>query len=186
KGCKIMEAWVTVVVAFIVALSTLGATFLQSRYSAKRFEKEHERAIVTYYRERRKEVRSEPLLKLRGELALMATKGDRLAKRGNDFTVPNKTEEQTNVALEEAIDDWNKYILGDYLQQTLNMQADLELVQLIKEIRNKYVDTYHVVVTYREETPPSELNKARRAAEEQIAPKVAQAQALINKRLEEL
>ncbi len=181
-----METWATVALVLgsniIIALSTFFATKMQVRASDKRSEK----AIVMYQRDRRREVRGEPLLKLRDELALMATKGDRLAKRGNDFTVPNKTEEQTNAASKAAIDDWNNYILGDYLQQILNMQADLELVKLIKEIRNEYVDTYDVVVTHREETPSSELIKAHRAAEEQIAPKVAQAQALINKRLEEL
>ena len=56
-----MEAWITVAVAFIVALSTLGATFIQNRHSAKRFERELERAREADYHQRRWEVRGEPI-----------------------------------------------------------------------------------------------------------------------------
>jgi hypothetical protein len=58
-----MEAWVTVIVAFIVAASTLGATFLQNRHSSKRFERELKQQREIDYRQWKRNVRSEPLLK---------------------------------------------------------------------------------------------------------------------------
>lgn len=69
-----METWTTVWVALIVALSTLGATYLQNRQSNKRFEKELEQTREENRRKRRWEVRSVPLLKLRGQLGVMVTK----------------------------------------------------------------------------------------------------------------
>ncbi len=121
-----MEIWATVVIAFIVALSTLGATIIQNRYSAKRFEKEFERAIVTYQRERRREVRSEPLIKLRNELARMAVLESMLTgvayrqKSLKDVIPSEKLQEQ----LLEAQRRRDEYLESGNLQLVLNMQTD--------------------------------------------------------------
>ena len=80
-----MDVWVTVVVAAIVALSTLGGAFLQSLFSNKRFKIEIGRAIDVEYRKRKWEVRSEPLLKLRAELANMAAKQERLVNASSEY-----------------------------------------------------------------------------------------------------
>jgi len=184
-----METWATVVLVLgsniIIALSTFFATKIQVSHADKRFEREFEKAIVTYQRERRREVRSEPLLKLGAELAIMATKLDRLAKAGKSLAIRN-TEEQVKEALERATNDWNNYILGDDLQRVLFVQSDEEIVKLVKEIRNDYLEAYDTVVTYREGQSAIELGKASRSSEEKIAPKVAEVQELINKRLEGL
>jgi hypothetical protein len=133
----------------------------------------------------RRKVRSEPLFQLREELAKMAMKAERLAKAGNSLAVSN-TEESVKEALEIAKKDWNSYILGDNLQRVLFIQSDEEIVKLVKEIRIDYLDAYDEVVTYKEGQSASELGIALRSSEEMIAPKVAQAQALINTRLEKL
>jgi ligand-binding sensor domain-containing protein len=171
-----METWGTVLVAFIVAVSTIGATCIQNRYSNRQFKQQ-----------RRQEVRSEPLLKLRSELARMASKLDKLTKSAHIPTVmSNKTDEQIKEALEKAINDWNNYISGDDLEQILFIQADAEIINLVKEIRNEYLESYDKGVTYRKELTAKELGEAARAPEEKIAPKIIKAQSLINQRLEEL
>jgi hypothetical protein len=174
-----MEGW-------LYGLFTLAGVLAGGLFTYLGLKKQLEQQTGIDEKEWKRKIKSAPLLKLRDELAEMATKGDRLAKRGNDFTVPAKTKEQTNAALQEAISDWNNYIKGDYLTKVLNMQADRDLKELIKEIRKEYVDTYDDVVTFREELSSAELGRASRSAEEEIAPKVVQAQELINKKLEEL
>jgi len=134
----------------------------------------------------RREVRREPLLKLRDELATMATKLEKLAKQGKSFTVPISTKEQEEEALRQAKNDWGNYMAGDYLEKVLYSQADADIVNRVREIRNEYLDTYDEVVTYGKELSPTEFGKASRAAEEKIRPKVIEVQELINKRLEEL
>jgi hypothetical protein len=185
-----METWAIVTLVLgssaISALLTFFITKMQVSHSDKRFEKEHERTITLYQRERQREVRSEPLLKLRNELAVMATKLEKLAKQGKSFTVPNKTREQEKEALDKAEKDWNNYMAEDYLEKVLYSQFDAEIVNRVREIRNKYLDTYDAVVTYEKELSATEFGKAARAAEEEIRPKVAEVQELINKRLEEL
>lgn len=99
-----MEAWVTVAVAFIVALSTLGATFLQNRHSNKRFEKELAKAREENQRKRRWEVRSEPLCKLRNELALMTFMQNRIIDLAEkQHTRYEEAKEKATEELYEAI-----------------------------------------------------------------------------------
>jgi hypothetical protein len=116
----------------------------------------------------------------------MATKLEKLAKSGKSFTVPAKTAEQEKEALGEAVKDWNRYVAEDDLEKVLYSQFDTEIVNLVREIRNEYLDTYAGVVTYREELSATEFGKHARAAEEKIRPKVAEVQELIYKRLEKL
>ena len=156
-----MEAWVTVAVALIVALSTLGATFLQNRHSTKRFEKELERAREADYRERKREVRGEPLIRLRDELARMAAKQNKVASDAFGDSAEQ---------LEKAINDWNNYLASGNLLQTLFLQYDVELFNKVNEIQKKYIAYY----------------KNTERPSEKIWPKVIEVQELINKRLEEL
>ena len=172
-----METWTTVTVALIVALSTLSATFIQNRHSNKRFERELERAREVDYRQRRREVRGEPLLRLRAELARMAVKRDRLlaardrlpAFAHKQHTPFDMTEEEAKRELHEAEDDWNAYRASRDLAQILFLQYDRELVNKVEEIwRDSWFDIYAREVR--------ERNKTR----------VIEVQELINKRLEEL
>lgn len=185
-----METWaiVTLVVgtSAISALLTFFITKMQVGHSDKRLEKQLERDREIDSRQWQRKIRSEPLLKLRDELATMATKLEKLAKQGKSFTVPAKTAEQEKEALDKDVKDWDNYVAEDYLEKVLYGQFDAEIVNRVREIRNEYLDTYDKVVTYKKELSATEFGKAARAAEEKIRPKVAKVQELINKRLEEL
>lgn len=137
------------------------------------------------YRQWRRNVRSEPLLKLRAELANMATKLEKLAKRGKTFS-PIKTQEQEEEVLKQAVNDWNNYLERGSLEKVLYSQFDAEIVNRVRDIRNDYLNTYSDVVTFKEQLSAVEFGKAARAAEEKIRPMVGEVQELINKRLEEL
>jgi hypothetical protein len=175
---------------FIIAVATFLTTYLTTRMqiknSATQFEKEFEKTIVTYQRERRREVRSEPLQKLRNELAIMVTKAEILAKAGHTYTASMKTKEQTQEILNKAIDDWERYVSSGDFKKILYLQSDDELVKLIKEILFEYLDIYDEVVTFEHDSTQIERFRAMRRAEQEVSPKVVQAQELINKRLEEL
>jgi hypothetical protein len=157
----------------------------QVETSDRHFEKEFEKFIVTYYRDRRREVRSEPLKELSTELAIMATKLEKLAKRGKSYGPP-KTKEQENEFLRQAEKDWEEYLKSDHLERVLYSQYDTEILNRVREIRNDYFDIYSTTVTYPDEVSAVEYGQASRAAEEKIRPKVAEIQELINKKLEEL
>ena len=136
-------------------------------------------------RQWRRKVRSEPLLKLRNELAIMATKLEKLAKRGKSFT-PIKTGEQEEEARKQALNDWDDYVKGEHLEKVLYSQFDIEILNRVREIRNEYLDIYSTTVTFKEGLSAREFGEAARAAEEKLRPKVAEVQELINKRLKEL
>ena len=179
-----METWTTVAIALIVALSTLSATFIQNRYSNKRFERELQRAREADYRERRREVRGEPLLKLRDELTRMAAKQERaVAAAHSQHTRFGITEEEAKKELQEAADDWNTYLHSGALQQILFLQYDTELINNVKEILLDYSASYDDMLSYKK-TKATELGKAREVLERNKA-RIIEVQALINKLLEE-
>ncbi len=171
--------------AVLPALFGFIGVFLGGAFSYWGIKTQIEHSDKRYERDKKREIRSTPLLNLRAELAVMATKLERLAKAGNSLAVSN-TEKSVKEALERAQKDWNKYILGDDLQRVLFIQSDEEIVKLVKEIRVDYLEAYDKVVTYREEQSATEFGTAIRSSEEKIAPKVIKVQELINKRLEEL
>ena len=174
-----METWAIVTLVLgasaISALLTFFITKMQVNHSDKRFEKEHERAVVMYHRERRREVRGEPLLKLRAELARMATTQNLVlsAARGGSAD-----------QLKKALDDWNNYRASGNLSQTLFLQYDVELFNKVNEIQEKYLAHYENIMQC------NDLNEAEREEAvrplEKIWPKVVEVQSLINKELEEL
>jgi len=185
-----VETWAIVTLVLgasaISSLLTFFITKMQVSHSDKRLEKQLESAREADYQQRKREVRGEPLRRLRVELATMATKLEKLAKQGKSFTVPAKTEEQEKEALKRAESEWHNYVEGDCLEKVLYSQSDAEVINRVREIRNEYLDTYDTVVTYGKELSYTEFGKAARAAEEEIRPKVAEVQELISKRLEEL
>ncbi|MBU2608824.1 MAG: hypothetical protein KKF26_05845 [Chloroflexi bacterium] len=172
----------TVVVAIIVALSTLGATFIGNRLSSKRFEMELARQREVDERQRKWIVRSEPLLKLRSELAIMATKESKLvAVAYKQHTTRFLFSEEE---LKDTLDDSNSYLAsGDFANALLTLD-DTEIVNKAREILTDYQKSYTNAMRY------SELKtKERRQALDLVEinrNKVIEVQSLINKRLEEL
>lgn len=181
-----METWTTVLVALIVALSTLGATFIQNWYSKKRFMVELGRAIDVDARKRRREVRGEPLLKLRTELARMAAKQDKLvaAASKQHTSIIGVTNDEAKRELQVAIEDWNAYVTSGDFAQTLLIQYDTDLVNQVEEIRKDYQTSYFYHLYY-QQMDAEKLLEAMKVFERNRT-KIVEVQELINKRLEEL
>jgi hypothetical protein len=180
-----MDTWITVVVAAIVALSTLGGAFLQSWFSNKRFKIEIGRTIDIESRKRKWEVRSEPLLKLRAELAVMATKLDRLATSAHKLhTRFGPTEEEVKKELQQNVEDVNTYIASGNFNQTLFIQYDKELRDAVENIIKEYRKSYFQAINYKD-LKAKELSQAMDVFKEN-ADKILEVQELINKKLEGL
>jgi len=174
-----METWAIVTLVLgasaISSLLTFFITKMQVRHSDARLDKQLQSAREMDSRQRKREVRGEPLLKLRAELARMATKRDRLlASRDRAQASARKqhidmTEEEAKRELQEAENDWNAYRSSGDLPQILFLQYDTELRNKVEEIRrDSWFDIHAREVR--------ERNKAR----------VIEVQSLINKLLEEL
>jgi len=179
-----VEAWVTVLVAVIVALSTLGATFIQNRHSQKRFDKELERAREVDDRERRREVRGEPLLELRDKLASMACKYEKLVDTARRLSTRSDfTYEETEKLLEETIDEDTILMASGNVQQILYMQYDTEIITRVNNIRN----TYLLLIEYAlDKSRRERLQKEYGELVLKIEADIPEVQELISKRLEEL
>ena len=136
-------------------------------------------------RQWQRKVRSEPLLKLRDELSIMAVKlEDLVASAQRTHTRIGGTQEEVEKKLHEAVDDWNAYLANGGMAQTLFIQYDTELVNRVEEIRKDYQQAYFHNLNFRDSNAENmkeafnifEKNKAR----------IIEAQALINRKLEEL
>jgi len=131
---------------------TFFITKMQVSHSDKRLEKELERAREADYRQRRREVRSEPLLKLRKELARMANKQDKLvaAASRQHTRIGGGTDEEAQKELQGAADDWNAYLASGDFAQALLMQYDTDLVNQVEEIRKDYQKSYFYHLHYQQ------------------------------------
>lgn len=184
-----METWAIVLIIIfsnlIIAASTFFTTRIQVRHSDKRFNKELERTREVESRERRREVRSEPLLKLRSELARAASKHEWLAAAAYmQHTRRGITEEQAQEILKEVSDDYNSYMRSGELFTTLFMVDDMELIKKVDEIRNEYTKSYSISLDFKDHTSV-EIGEALKVLETNRQ-RIVDIQALINKRLEEL
>ena len=184
-----METWAILVLVIGLNIITVFASYLltkmQVSHSDKRLEKELERARVMYQRERRREVRGEPLLKLREELAIMAVKlEDLVASAQRTHTRFGGTQEEADKKLHKAVDDWNAYLANGSMAQTLFIQYDTELVNRVEEIRKDYQQAYFHNLNFRDSNA-EDMKKAFNIFEKNKA-RIIEAQALINRKLEEL
>jgi len=198
-----MGTWVTVLVALIVALSTLGATFFQNLFSNKRFKIELGRAIDVDSRKRKWEVRSEPLLKLRTELAIMATKQEKLAAASSTYLDLFGTDDMEEIKkkgkeLQDAKDNWDIYWASENLKRILFLQNDNEVVNRVEEVLKDYNKAYSFFENYwpKYSLIGNEDNDSFNKIEEKLEKyrdvfktnksKTIEVQELINKKLEEL
>jgi len=184
-----METWAIVAIVLgsniIIALATFFATKIQIAHSDKRLEKELERSKEVDYRQRRWVVRSEPLLKLRNELARMAFKQDRTVASAHKLhTNLDMTEDEVNKQLKESADDINAYLASGEFRMTLFMQYDKDLIDKVEEIIKDYRSSY-IDAIYHKELKARELGEAMKVLEKNKA-RIIETQSLINKRLEEL
>jgi len=158
---------------------------MQVSHSDKRLEKQLESARGTDSRQRRREVRGEPLLKLREELAIMAVKlEDLVASAQRTHTRFGGTQEEADKKLHKAVDDWNAYLANGGMAQTLFIQYDTELVNRVEEIRKDYQQAYFHNLNFRDSNA-EDMKKAFSIFKQNEA-RIIEVQSLINKRLEEL
>lgn len=201
-----METWAIVTLVLgtsaLSSLLTFFITKMQVSHSDGRLEKELERARETDYHQRRREVRSEPLLKLGNELAHMATKQDKLVTASSiyfDLFGSSDREEikEKGKELRDARNDWNTYLASGILKQILFLQYDEEVVSKVEEILKDYDKAYVFFENYwdrdLDEDLDSDLWKLRetelgeqRKVFERNRNKIIEVQEIINKRLEEL
>jgi len=184
-----METWAIVAIVLgsniIIALATFFATKIQIAHSDKRLEKELERSKKVDYRQRRREIRGGPLLKLKAELARMAAKQDRVAHSAHRLhTRFGMTEEEARKELQQNLDDINAYLASGNFQETLFLQDDEELVKKVDEITRDYHASYIDAILFKD-LKAKELGEAMKVFEKNKV-SIIETQSLINKRLEEL
>ena len=184
-----METWAIVTLVLgasaISALSALFVTKKQIKHSDRRFERELERAREVDSRQRRWEVRSEPLLKLRHKLAQMATKLKMLVinTRGQHYR-SDITEDEKNKELEQAVEDLKVYLANGNFLQALNLQYDAELLQMVDNIIFSYSLLFEYARDYKR--LGLDLREEFNKLSQEIETKIPEIQELINKRLEKL
>jgi hypothetical protein len=174
----------TVAVALIVALSTLGGALLTNWWANKRFKQELERAREQDSKQRRREIRGEPLLKLRSELALMATKLDSIVSLLQPRVLTAGEKNKQEETLKRNLSDFNDYVSSGDFQKTLFMQWDSEIINKVQAIEKDYLISYFILADHnysnaeemKQAIRVSEINKNR----------IIEVQEIINKRLEEL
>ena len=193
-----METWAIVTLVLgtsaISSLLTFFITKMQVSHSDARLAKQLERAREADYQQRQREIRSEPLFKLRTELANMACKYEKLVDTARKLSNSSDiTYEKTEKLLEEAIDEDTIHMASGNLQQILNIQYDTEIITRVNSIR----DTYLLLVEYAPDYENLEtmgINdflrtkglKDFREISGNVKNKILEVQELINKRLEEL
>jgi len=138
-----MEAWATVVIV-LVSNAIIGAVSVltvrkQLKHSAEQSKMQEEAQREEEKRSRKREIRDEPLVRLRDELARMAEKVGRGVHLVTQFT-PEKTPhgEKVRKDLEEAVEEWEKYIKSGVFLETLHMQFDHNIRQEAHKILYEY------------------------------------------------
>jgi hypothetical protein len=168
-----MEGWLYGVFTLVGVLAGGLFTYLGMKQQLKQ-----QREMDS--RQWRRKVRGEPLLRMRAELASMASKLERVVAAA--YKLPTKSGtilEEEAKELIEAQTDWNTHVASGDLRQTLFLQSNAELVIKTKEILGDFLVTAHRVLDERKIEEAKEVlerNKTR----------IIEVQELINKRLEEL
>jgi hypothetical protein len=186
-----MATWAIVALVLgsniIIALATFLTTKYQVSHSETRFEKELNRQREIESRQRRWEVRDAPLLKLRDELAVMATKNHRMVTTASMLhtnILSGATDEQIKEWLDNSIKDWNKYVDSGAFEQVLFTVGDKEILDKVERVRLEYKRGYIKNIHWKS-LPVEELTKILDLPKE-LKEDVREVQELINKRLEEL
>ena len=187
-----MEAWATVVIV-LVSNAIIGGVSVftmrkQLKNSAEQFKVQLDAQREADKRERRREIRSEPLLKLRSELARMAAKGEKVASMVMGMPISTESKDPPE-KFKEAMGDWNTYMGGGEFQQVLFMQYDFVIVNKVNAIKLEYENARHYLREYWNSWGDADKEKESEEAlnvVERNRSKIAEVQSEINKLLEEL
>jgi hypothetical protein len=178
--------WVAIIVAVPTLAASLGVTLLNNKSSNNRFKIELGRALDIDQRTRRWEVRAKPLLKLRDELASLASSNQKLIVRASMLHTNISGPFDPNIVkklLEDAITDLNSYIDRGEFDRVLFSIDDQQIIDKVNEIISDYRTAYFYNTNWQ-----SFLTKLPEAlqAPKNIGIKVRDVQSLINDRLEKL
>lgn len=176
-----METWA--IVALVLGSNVIGhlATWIQVKHADKRVDKQLEREKEVYRRQRRQEIRSEPLHKLSDELIRMAITHEKLIDAHLEHTRFGIENEE---GIRKATDDWKRYVESMDWRHVLFALDDTELVNMAEELRTAYIESWSSAEYWKE----LEISDKKRAEEAREANrrKLAGIQSLIYQRLEEL
>jgi hypothetical protein len=195
-----MDVWVTIVVAVIVALSTLSATWLQNRHSSKRLEIELKRQAEVDSHQWRRNVRAEPLLGLRKELAVFAKK----AQGVNDWikililagpSIKSKDAVKKIItSANNSLNDFKEYIINGPFKETLFSIDEKEIWDRMGRLSTEYQkilgelleQIQQMISSINQYGYPIEQLEKPLENSKGIQGEVREIQAMINKKLEEL
>ena len=186
-----MEMWpiVVLVVGTNVgtALLALLGTRKQLKHSEKRLGKQLEAQREADHHNRRWAVRSQPLLKLRVEIARMAEKLESsigLATQVTDKVTPES--DKIFEALGKAVKEWDAYIESGEFYQTLHMQYDHKLKVEAQKVFVDYQSAYMSIGAFQQSKMKGEVIRAAKDVIRRNAVTVSAVQSRINEMLEEL
>ncbi len=130
-------------------------------------------------RQWQRNVRSEPLLKLREELAMMATKNGRVVRAAKwlNSNTGVKIGAEVKGWVDSTIKDWNSYYDTGVFEQALFRIEDKDIADKVKQLELKYKKAFIKNVGW-EHLSDAEF--------EDFKDNVREIQSLINKRLEDL
>ena len=186
-----METWAIVILVVGTNLGTALLALLgikkQLKHSDKRFAKELEAKREADEHNRKWVVRSQPLLELRTELALMTQKLEDLVNWAGQVVegvTPNQ--DKIKKILEGAAKDFNAYLTSGKFYQAVRMQYDDDLKAEAHKIFLDYQSAYSGVIAFWQ---GGDASKKIREANDLLArngAKVTAVQSKINELLEGL
>ena len=184
-----METWAIVTLVLgtsaLSSLLTFFITKMQVSHSDARLAKQLARQREVDNRQRRWEVRSEPLLRLRYALAQMAVKLEVLVINTQEQHYRSDiTDEERSKELERAVEDLKVYGTSEDFLQTLNLQYDVGLIELVESIENGYRLLFEYALDYKD-LKPDDLKFFRKHSRD-TKNKISEVQEAINKILEGL
>ena len=176
-----MEGWLYGLFALVGVLAGGLFTYLGMK-------KQLEQQSKLDSRHWKREVRGKPLLKLRDELARMATKLNMLVlvtqvhDKGEGWE--GIEEERQNKELQLAADEWKDYGTSRDFLQAFYLQYDEELLKLVENIRSHYLFLFEYALDWK--SLKTDEFRSFRELFEKVKSEIHEVQELINKRLEEL
>lgn len=155
---------------FFIAVVSLATARWQINSAKGQLDKQLQSERERAQRERSREIRSEPLLKLRGELAFAAAKADtRLKMQLISTELPAMKKVKEDILRDEV-----QYVISGELQKTLYSLDEPKLIKIVSSIME---DLASASLTNKSEAFET-LSKAQA--------RILEVQSIINKRLEEL
>ena len=166
---------------FFIALVAIVTTLKQISHSDRRHEKELKEARDTDLKERRREVRSEPLLRLRTELARSVGKLEVLQRQLRRW---GGIGEPLSPAVAQLVNDTLQYFNSAEYMEAKFIVDDLELIREVGEVEQDYVGILERRARPQDysEGQLAEIGEMYRRSLE----RVSKIQSVINKKLEEL